>query len=33
VIDEFVGLLDEHGEDWMRAPQRDREAAGVVVPG
>lgn len=32
VVDEFLILLDAHGEDWLRAPQRDREAAGVVVP-
>jgi putative two-component system response regulator len=32
VIDEFLVLLGEHGEDWLRAPQRDREAAGVAVP-
>lgn len=32
VIDEFLVLLGEHGEDWLRAPQRDREAAGVVLP-
>ncbi|MCY2960570.1 MAG: response regulator [Planctomycetota bacterium] len=32
VIDEFLVLLAENGEDWLKAPQRDREAAGVVVP-
>jgi putative two-component system response regulator len=32
VIDEFLVLLGEHGEEWLRAPQRDREAAGVALP-
>lgn len=32
VIDEFLVLLEAHGEDWLKAPQRDREAAGVAVP-
>lgn len=31
VIDEFIVLLDAHGDDWMCAPQRDREAAGVAA--
>jgi len=26
VVDEFLVLLDAHGEAWMRAPQKDREA-------
>ena len=31
VIDVFLRLLDVHGEEWIRAPQRDLEAAGVVL--
>ncbi|MBL8863283.1 MAG: response regulator [Planctomycetes bacterium] len=31
VVDEFLVLLESHGEDWLRAPQKDREAAGVVA--
>ena len=32
VLDAFLPLLERHGEDWMAAPQRDLEAAGVAPP-
>jgi putative two-component system response regulator len=31
VIDEFLPLLEEHGEEWIAAPQKDLEAAGVPL--
>jgi len=30
VLDEFLKLLEVHGEDWITAPQRDLERAGLV---
>jgi putative two-component system response regulator len=30
LLDGFVGLLEEHGAEWMAAPQRDLEAAGLA---
>ena len=30
VLDIFLRLLEVHGEEWIRAPQRDLEAAGVL---
>lgn len=30
VLDVFLRLLEENGEDWLQAPQRDLEAAGVI---
>ncbi|MCB9915830.1 MAG: response regulator [Planctomycetes bacterium] len=33
VLDEFLALLEVHGEEWIAAPQRDLEAAGVRPPG
>lgn len=32
VLDVFTGLLEVHGEEWMAAPQRDLEAAGLAPP-
>lgn len=32
VLEAFLPLLERHGEEWMRAPQRDLEAAGLVPP-
>ena len=32
VLDVFLPLLERHGEEWMRAPQRDLEAAGLILP-
>ncbi len=29
VLDSFLELLEDHGEEWIAAPQRDLEAAGV----
>lgn len=31
VLDEFLKLLEVHGEEWITAPQRDLERAGLVV--
>jgi len=31
LVDEFLVLLDAHGEDWLKAPQKDREAVGLAV--
>ena len=31
VVDTFLRLLEVHGEDWIRAPQRDQSAAGLAV--
>jgi putative two-component system response regulator len=30
ILDVFLRLLDVHGEEWIRAPQRDLRAAGLV---
>jgi len=32
VIDEFLVLLGDYGEDWLQAPRRDLQAAGVALP-
>lgn len=32
VLDVFLRLLEVHGEDWLEAPQRDLEAAGLLQP-
>ena len=31
VVDVFLGLLEQHGEDWLAAPRRDQLAAGLAV--
>ncbi|MCP3914522.1 MAG: response regulator [bacterium] len=33
VIDVFLKLMEDHGEEWITAPQRDLEAAGIVPEG
>jgi len=33
VLDVFLRLLEEHGADWLEAPQRDQERAGLVPEG
>jgi putative two-component system response regulator len=32
VVDQFLPLLEVHGEEWIAAPQRDLEANGVCAP-
>ena len=32
VLDVFLRLMEAHGEDWLKAPQRDLIAAGVIKP-
>ncbi len=32
VLEAFLPLLERHGEDWLRAPQRDLAAAGLAPP-
>ena len=32
ILDTFLRLLGEHGEDWLEAPKRDLAEAGLLVP-
>ncbi len=32
VLDIFLRLLERHGEEWLSAPQRDLEQAGILTP-